>query len=353
MAKRFTDTEKWKKPFYRLLPPKLKCLWDYITADCDLAGLWHVDLQVAAIRIGESITEQEAIGAFKDHIIIVEGEEQKWFIPSFIEFQYGSQLSKNNNVYKAIKRILDKYDLYKYLTVDIVEAGTTISAHRDRLSKKMKEAVYLKFDLTCQYCQEQHKVEDLVVDHFVPLNRGGDNSDENLVCSCKRCNQYKSDILPDKFLNKDHKFLNPSDFIYSLLGAFNKLKGGDNVLEGDLVKDKDKDQVKDMVKDKVKEEDLLENFDDPNRLAYNVEETVLGNQIWFEQLCMSKGFSKVSAGESLRKYHLYLVENDKYPMKRKSLFAGYEKWIMNEQKGKSNYPLTKASIQPVDPQNQW
>ena len=51
MAKRFTDTEKWKKGFVRNLPPAYKLLWLYMLDDCDNAGVWQVEVEVASIRL--------------------------------------------------------------------------------------------------------------------------------------------------------------------------------------------------------------------------------------------------------------------------------------------------------------
>ena len=60
MAKRFTDNEKWKKRFFKNLEPKYKLLWIYILDDCNHAGIWDVDMDVAALRIGESLNEKKA-----------------------------------------------------------------------------------------------------------------------------------------------------------------------------------------------------------------------------------------------------------------------------------------------------
>ena len=55
MAKRMTDTDKWKKRFIRELKPKHKLLWLYILDDCNHAGIWEIDLDVASIRVGEAV----------------------------------------------------------------------------------------------------------------------------------------------------------------------------------------------------------------------------------------------------------------------------------------------------------
>ena len=108
MGKRFTDTEKWKKPFIRGLQAPYKLLWLYICDDCDHAGIWQVDIEVAQIRVGEKLDEQKALQFFGDKVIPIEGGT-KWFIPSFIEFQYPSGLSENNKAHAGIIKILEKY----------------------------------------------------------------------------------------------------------------------------------------------------------------------------------------------------------------------------------------------------
>ena len=258
MAKRFTDTDKWRIPFMRKLTPKMKLLWLYVWDDCDIAGVWQVDYDVAGLRIGEVVTEEEALEAFKDKIIEIDNRE-KWFIPSFLELQHGTQLSKSNNVFPTIDKVLTKYNLYQYLGMKIVEIGTTTSAIRGRLSQKVKDKILLDAEFICQYCQDQKTKHELVVDHFIPIDKGGDNSDENLVCSCVRCNGHKTNLLPDVFLSKPHIFLKPTEKINSLLGAFNKLKGANNTFEGGKVIVKVIEEVK--VEEKVKEKGELTEFE--------------------------------------------------------------------------------------------
>lgn len=112
MAKRFTDTEKWKKPFIRGLQGAYKLLWLYICDDCDHAGIWQVDLEVASIRIGEPLYLAKAIESFEDKIVIFDNGH-KWFIPSFLEFQYPSGLNPDNRAHSSIIFLLEKYNLRK------------------------------------------------------------------------------------------------------------------------------------------------------------------------------------------------------------------------------------------------
>jgi hypothetical protein len=110
MAKRFTDTEKWKKPFIRNLSAPYKLLWLYICDDCDHAGIWQVDIDVARIRIGEQITEREALKFFGNKVITID-DGNKWYIPSFIDFQYPSGLNPDNKAHGGIIKVLQKFNL--------------------------------------------------------------------------------------------------------------------------------------------------------------------------------------------------------------------------------------------------
>jgi len=111
LAKRFTDTEKWRKPFIRNLPGSYKLLWFYILDNCDHAGIWEKDFEIAQICLGKdmAVCEEDAIRLFGDRVRVLEGKN-KWFVPSFIDFQYGA-LNSQNRVHKSAIKILEKYSL--------------------------------------------------------------------------------------------------------------------------------------------------------------------------------------------------------------------------------------------------
>jgi hypothetical protein len=109
MAKRFTDTDKWKKPFLRGLEGPYKLLWMYILDDCDHAGIWHVDFEVARIRVGEKVEIDKALALFGERIHAL--EKSKWFIPDFIKFQYG-ELSEKNRAHLSVINVLKKHKVF-------------------------------------------------------------------------------------------------------------------------------------------------------------------------------------------------------------------------------------------------
>jgi hypothetical protein len=60
------------------------------------------------------------------------------------------------------------------------------------------EAIRLRYGLRCGYCgvAEVDAGGELTVDHYHPSAAGGDDSDENLIYACNRCNLYKGDFWP-------------------------------------------------------------------------------------------------------------------------------------------------------------
>ena len=145
MAKRFTDTEKWKKPFIRLLKAPYKLLWLYICDDCDHSGIWQVDIEVAEIRIGEKLDYNKAIMFFNDKIIPLDNGA-KWFIPSFIEFQYPSGLSENNKAHTGIIKNLERYknEIENYKPLESPLQGDKVMV-KDKVMDKDKVQVIMPF----------------------------------------------------------------------------------------------------------------------------------------------------------------------------------------------------------------
>lgn len=114
MAKRFTDTDKYKKPFLRGLQGAYKVLWDYLYHDCDHAGIWIKDFEIAQIYIGTDlpVNEQDALRYFNNgqtRVVPIDNGK-KWFVPDFIEFQYGD-LNEDNRAHYSVIKILRKYNL--------------------------------------------------------------------------------------------------------------------------------------------------------------------------------------------------------------------------------------------------
>jgi hypothetical protein len=105
MAKRLTDTCKWNKEWFMELPPEKKLLWIYLCDNCDHAGIWERNLKLASLQLGFTITEK-TLQFFGDKLVLL--ADNKYFLKSFVSFQYG-QLTETNNAHRAVIGRLKKY----------------------------------------------------------------------------------------------------------------------------------------------------------------------------------------------------------------------------------------------------
>lgn len=70
-------------------------------------------------------------------------------------------------------------------------------AHKKREKDKarvLRQGVWWKQVLgkgICYHCKEKFKVEELTMDHLIPIARGGKSDKKNCVPSCKHCNTKK------------------------------------------------------------------------------------------------------------------------------------------------------------------
>ena len=66
-----------------------------------------------------------------------------------------------------------------------------------RYGATRKRWAILKRDkFTCQYCGSKAPEVKLHVDHKIPVSKGGNSKDDNLITACERCNQGKNvDVL--------------------------------------------------------------------------------------------------------------------------------------------------------------
>lgn len=198
MSKRFVDTELWQKQWFQELNIKEKILVKYIFENCDCAGVWDINLRMASFVIGETITltdfyninnKKELFRFIKDE----QDHEKRIFVIDYITFQYGN-LSYNCKPHLPVIKLLQKYGI-DFETID--EDNLTIKQQRKRLTSAAKEKIFIRDKYECQYCGSK---EDLEVDHIIPLSKGGNNEDDNLITACHSCNKLKSDKSLKEFV---------------------------------------------------------------------------------------------------------------------------------------------------------
>ena len=67
-----------------------------------------------------------------------------------------------------------------------------IPRHRVAFTRR---ALFSRDNYTCQYCGATPGTKELTIDHVIPLSRGGNNSWENCVLACVKCNAKKGSRL--------------------------------------------------------------------------------------------------------------------------------------------------------------
>lgn len=107
MAKRFIDTGIFRKPSIRAMDAPYKALFIYLLCECDHAGVWDVEVDVAATRLGVKLVAEKALAGMGGAVIAIDGG-RKWWIPEFVSFQYGT-LNPANKVHASVIAILSKY----------------------------------------------------------------------------------------------------------------------------------------------------------------------------------------------------------------------------------------------------
>lgn len=137
MAKRFTDTELYDKPWFMVLSCRLKCAVEYLFKKCDATGVWEPNYILAATYVGDGgFTEQElfSIDGGKQFEKLPNG---KIFLPGFCDFQYGV-LTDSCRPHRPIIQKLKKHGLYERVLIGY-QKGTNTLEEKDKDKDKEKE----------------------------------------------------------------------------------------------------------------------------------------------------------------------------------------------------------------------
>jgi len=99
---------------------------------------------------------------------------------------------------------------------------------RDYYNDPSRRLVILARDRNaCVYCTAALSEDTFVLDHLLPVARGGTNRKHNLVAACELCNRRRSELEPVQFLRENYRqqllsqeeFLRQKDYLDALLAA--------------------------------------------------------------------------------------------------------------------------------------
>jgi hemerythrin len=135
MAKRLSDTDKWKFEDFRLLPPKMKLAWLYMVDNCDHAGIWTIDMGLMSFQIGDKITLEELLQSFPSDLIQLGAH---LFMPKFIIEQYKGY-KKLNPANKVHASVINRLKEFNYNDLEKTFEGATKPQASPLLGSKDKD----------------------------------------------------------------------------------------------------------------------------------------------------------------------------------------------------------------------
>lgn len=108
MAKRFTDSDKWKDKWFRALRPEWKLAYCYLLDNCDHAGVIEIDEDLANFQIGVAIDWEDFLDTCGDRTARL--KSGKIWLTKFIDFQYG-ELSRECRAHSPVFQSIEKHRL--------------------------------------------------------------------------------------------------------------------------------------------------------------------------------------------------------------------------------------------------
>ena len=100
MAKRFLDTSIFRDPSVRAMKAPYKVLYLYLLCECDHAGVWICEMDVAALRLGMKLGGRDEVLAELAGAVIDLGGGA-WYLVDFVRSQYGT-LNPANRVHASV-----------------------------------------------------------------------------------------------------------------------------------------------------------------------------------------------------------------------------------------------------------
>lgn len=159
MAKRFTDSDKWKDSWFTDLSNDNKLIWLYLLDNCDNAGLWKINMKHLNFFCSTNINVDDLFFIFKGRITSVQRDIV--FIYKFCVFQYGNTFlkSKNKAVISAIEKLSDAniLELNNGEYTLLIPYQYPIDTPKDKEKDKEK---YIEQDKEKYIEQEKNKEQD-------------------------------------------------------------------------------------------------------------------------------------------------------------------------------------------------
>lgn len=155
--KRFTETEKWRDTWFRRLPPIAKLAFIYVVDNCDAAGVWDPDYDLADFTIGEKVAWPTIIEAFGERLELL--PDGKWHLTRFVEFQYG-ELTEDCRPHAKVMQLLRAHGIPFGKGIKKVSKATILDKDNTGQGQDKKEAATPE-DIYAAYPRKEAKQDAL------------------------------------------------------------------------------------------------------------------------------------------------------------------------------------------------
>jgi hypothetical protein len=105
MAKRLTDTEKWKDDWYISLSNDDRIVWQWFLDNCSHAGFCKRSMALLNLMCRVNYSEQVMVAKMEERVLAVGND---WFIPKFIKFQYSTLFSQKPVIVSVVRELFQK-----------------------------------------------------------------------------------------------------------------------------------------------------------------------------------------------------------------------------------------------------
>jgi len=133
MAKRLTDTEKWRDEWFGSLNNDYRIVWLYLVDSCTHAGVWKKDFRGLNFNCNTNFTEAEILEVFGSRLV---DRGNFFFIPKFVKFQYSQGLGSNKPVIVSVVKELKNNNLYEIIKKQF---GNDYLIIKDKSKDKVKD----------------------------------------------------------------------------------------------------------------------------------------------------------------------------------------------------------------------
>ena len=103
-------------------------------------------------------------------------------------------------VHGGISSVTGKQSILEISSIIATEGETQSKYHhQENYTPPLANKKLLSRDgMVCLYCGHSHKRMELSRDHVTPISQNGENTWNNVVTACKRCNNFKAGRTPEQ-----------------------------------------------------------------------------------------------------------------------------------------------------------